>query len=225
MCGTASLWAKLALLFIILSTILFIAGFATTSWMIYAFSSGAKIRVGLWKAQACTSAGTCADRTVPDSYRTDGYRGTQAMEVIALLILLIAPIAVLLYVVGENLRTWTFAFVCMMMCFLAGLFVTIGMILWLVYVNSPFYVGYSMGLTVMGGILAIIAGLLLIPELEDDTNNYDTSDTPPPTRRSVTPPSRLPSRNLRSEPLRPIAVSPYPIAFRATPRAILAPYY
>ncbi|OWF51370.1 uncharacterized protein LOC110449271 [Mizuhopecten yessoensis] len=223
MCGTSSLWARLALLCIVLSMILFIAGFATTSWMVYAFTSGAKIRVGLWKAQACTSAGTCADRTVPDSYRTDGYRGTQAMEVIALLILLVAPIAVLVYVVVENLRTWTFAFVCMILCFLAGLFVTIGMILWLVYVTSPFYVGFSMGLTVMGGILAIIAGLLFIPELEDDSNYR--SDTPPPERRSVTPPSRMPSRNLRSEPLRPIAVSPYPIAYTTTPRAMLTPYY
>lgn len=61
-----------------------------------------------------------------------------------------------------------------------ALFVTIGMIIWLTYVYSPFVASWSMGFTIMAGILAIIALLLFIPELDEDphfwwSRRYDSS--------------------------------------------------
>lgn len=49
-----------------------------------------------------------------------------------------------------------------------------------------------MGLTILAGILAGIAGLLLIPDVLED--NYDDYDDRPPTykSRARTPPRRIP---------------------------------
>lgn len=69
MCGRASVWAKLSLLCIVFAFIFFMIGFATMSWMMYSFN-GAKTRIGLWKAQGCTSAGSCTSVSTPDSYKT-----------------------------------------------------------------------------------------------------------------------------------------------------------
>ena len=58
----------------------------------------------------------------------------------------------------------------------AALLVTIGIIIWLTYVFSPFVASWSMGMAIIAGILALIAGLLLIPEVEDKDDYYDDDD-------------------------------------------------
>ena len=80
-----------------------------------------------------------------------------------------------------------------------------GLISWLVYVADPWAVSYSFGFSVISLFLVIIAGLLLIPDV-DETNSYKlcadcTASGSGSKPRSVSPDdsiSRAASRNDRT---------------------------
>ena len=89
---------------------------------------------------------------------------------------------------------------------LAGFFLILGIIIWMTYVVDPWTVSYSFGFTVIACILVITAGLLLIPEVDDNRQywfnifNKSSRDSSPST-------SSLRERSSRS---RSRSVSPYP---------------
>lgn len=181
MCGTASWWAKLACIALICAFFLFVAGFATVSWMVYRIS-GSGVRVGLFQSQACVS-NTCTTTSVDESFQTDAFKATKAFEIMALILYILLPVMVCLYVYLAALRTYGLAVAMIVMCFIAALFTFIGMICWLAYIPDPYVVSYSMGLTVMAAILAVIAGLLLIPDTMDDGYHPTNNDVSPSNQR------------------------------------------
>lgn len=82
------------------------------------------------------------------------------------------------------------------------------MIVWLLYVDSQiaFSVGFSMGLTIAGGILAVFAGLLFIPEIYDDDSDYVNDRR---NSRGKTKPYARDSRHPTSRQVAVRAVTPY----------------
>lgn len=176
-CGTASLWAKIALVVIIIAMVLDIAGFATISWMVYQITTNS-VRVGLWQMKSC--AGTaCTEGSVSSSLKNENFTATQAFEIMAFVLFLLTPIAIGVYVFVRGARGNCLAITAIIMCFSASFCGFVGMICWLVYVPDPYVVSYSLGLTVLASILACIAGLLLFPDVLDDG------------RRQVTPNRRF----------------------------------
>lgn len=175
-CGTASLWAKIALIVAMIAMVLDIAGFATISWMVYQITTNS-IRVGLWQMKSC--AGTaCTEGTISSTLKNANFTATQAFEIMLFVLLLLTPIVIAIYVFVRAARGKCLAITAIVMCFSAAFFGFIGMICWLVYVQDPYVVSYSLGLTVLASILACIAGLLLFPDVLDDN------------RRQITPPNR-----------------------------------
>lgn len=79
MCGTASVWAKLALGCIVLGMTLHIAGWASMYWMVYE-TSGSVLQtfIGLWRQKTCQN-NVCTEDAV-DKYVT----GEEATEKIPL---------------------------------------------------------------------------------------------------------------------------------------------
>lgn len=62
------------------------------------------------------------------------------------------------------------------------------MICWVSYVEDPYVVSYSLGLTVLAAILACIAGMLLIPDILD--GNYAKAGHYPLRQTQVGPPAK-----------------------------------
>ncbi|WAQ97805.1 hypothetical protein MAR_022178 [Mya arenaria] len=144
-CGTASIWAKLAFVAIVIGLILFIVGFATPSWMVYQITTSS-IRVGLWRMRSCSN-NACTDEAVNSAL-------TNAVGV---------------YTFVSGARGKCIAITAASFCLTTGLLGFICMIVWLVYVQDPYESSWSMGLVVLGSILAAIAGLLLIPDVLDNS--------------------------------------------------------
>ncbi|KAH3837342.1 uncharacterized protein LOC127879473 [Dreissena polymorpha] len=180
-CGTASLWAKLAFLAIVIGLILFIVGFATPSWMVYQVTT-TSIRVGLFQMKTCT-ANACAEEGVNSALKNDDFTVTQAFEILTFIMLLFATIAISVYVFAPGSRSKCLAITCVAFAFTASFLGFVGMICWLVYVPSPYKTSWSMGLTVLAAILACIAGLLIIPDILDSRFNPRTSRQISPNRR------------------------------------------
>ncbi|XP_069137670.1 uncharacterized protein [Argopecten irradians] len=170
-CGTSSLWVRFALVFIIIGFIFETVGFATATWMFN--NTNGETKIGLWISQTC-SGSVCTDDEVPSSYKDDKYRATQAIEILAFILYLVAPFLIGTFVFVESSRGQKLVIVCMVVCFVIGGLLGIGLIVWMVYVQTQaaFTPGYSMGLTIVGGVLAVFAGLLFIPETGDD-DEYD----------------------------------------------------
>ncbi|VDI08769.1 Hypothetical predicted protein [Mytilus galloprovincialis] len=160
--GTSTGWAKWAFVIMCIAPILFIVGFATNYWM--QNDSTTVTSVGLWKAQTCTS-GTCDTQSVPSSYKNDNFRATQAFEIMALIMFLATPVFLGIYVFAAGARTYNYAVFCMVMCFVTAAIALIGVFIWLAYIPTNFYMAWSCGMVILAAIMAIIAGLLLIPEL------------------------------------------------------------
>lgn len=177
----SSIWAKLALAAVVIAMILDIVGFATNSWMVYQTTTNS-IRVGLWTMKSCVGS-ACTESSVPDSFKTDNFVAAQAFQVIALILFVGLPFIVGAYVVISAARVRCMAIFAIVVCFTAAFVILVGMIIWMVYVTSPYVISWSMGLTVLAGILAGIAGCLLVPDVLDD----DYYDDRPPTYRSRNP--------------------------------------
>ena len=68
MCGTASGWAKLALLSIFIGFALHVSGWATMHWMVYETSGSVlEINVGLWRQRTCVNT-NCDTGSVDGQY-------------------------------------------------------------------------------------------------------------------------------------------------------------
>ncbi|KAK3594348.1 hypothetical protein CHS0354_019257 [Potamilus streckersoni] len=166
-CGDASNWAKFALIVMSIATVLDIVGVATTSWMVYKVS-GSSIRVGLWRMSACTGT-TCTENEVAEALKGDTFIATQALEILAIILFVVLPVVIGVYVHASSVRGKQLNIVAMVMCFAATSLTVVGTIVWLLYIPHPYVCSYSMGLTVLAAILASISGLLLVPDLIDNT--------------------------------------------------------
>ncbi|XP_071108710.1 uncharacterized protein [Haliotis cracherodii] len=170
--ANASGWAKLALFVLILGAVLDIAGYATTSWVVYQSSDGAtKVNLGLWTITACQSS-VCQTAAVTDAYVNTLFNVMRIMETIGLIIAVFLCFFVAVYVFIDSMKTSTIVRTAMVLCFLAGIIIFIGMCLCLAYVPFPYVVSFSMGLTVLGYLLILIAGALLIPD-SCEPRDYD----------------------------------------------------
>ncbi|KAL3866029.1 hypothetical protein ACJMK2_043370 [Sinanodonta woodiana] len=165
-CGDASSWAKFALIVVSIAMVLDIVGVATTSWMVYRISS-TFIRVGLWRMSACTGT-TCTENDVAEALKSDKFTATQALESVAIILFGVLPVVIGVYVHASSVRGKQLNIVAMIMCFATTSVTMVGTILWLLYIPGPYACSYSMGLTVLGAILASIGGLLLVPDLLDN---------------------------------------------------------
>ncbi|XP_076104320.1 uncharacterized protein LOC143072999 isoform X2 [Mytilus galloprovincialis] len=162
--GTSTGWAKWAFVIMCIAPILFIVGFATNYWM--QNDSTTVTSVGLWKAQTCTS-GTCDTQSVPSSYKNDNFRATQAFEIMALIMFLVTPVFLGIYVFAAGARTYNYAVFCMVMCFVTAALLFTGSVLWIFALLTNFSIAWSYGLTLVALILAIIAGILFVPEVQN----------------------------------------------------------
>lgn len=167
-CGTSTIWAKLALVLIFIALGLHTAGFATMYWMqIETIQENLVYSIGLWKTNNCSGGhdSACNDAAVPDSYVDGSFRAVQAFESIVLIFVVITIVVASLYVASERFREMSIAVFIMVMCFVSVTFGVIAMIIWLAQIPTDYYPGYSFGLCVFAFILLFLAGILMIPDI------------------------------------------------------------
>ncbi|KAL3867276.1 hypothetical protein ACJMK2_044490 [Sinanodonta woodiana] len=169
-CGSASGWAKVACLLLVLALPLHITGYATVYWLsIYTVAESYAAGIGLWKMENCSSnaySNPCkTNLDVPASYQNAVFVVTQAMESIALVFLVFSTLFILLYVMIRRVRTLCMALNVVIMCFLAVTFSVIGMILHVTNIPTSHYVNYSFGLTIIAYLFAFLAGMLMFADI------------------------------------------------------------
>ncbi|KAL8565208.1 hypothetical protein ACOMHN_001106 [Nucella lapillus] len=172
MCGTASGWAKMAFVCIVVGMALHIAGWATNNWMVYETAGSVlQLDVGLWRQKGCTN-GDCVEEAVESRFETDDFNGVRALETIVFCVVVFTTVLMGIYVFFEGARRQSVAIVLMILCFFTGTVSLIGMIIWLATLPSPFIVSFSLGLTVLAFLLVYIAGTLLIPDVFEPMEGY-----------------------------------------------------
>ncbi|XP_076444112.1 uncharacterized protein LOC143282379 [Babylonia areolata] len=181
MCGTASWWAKLALVCMFLAVLLQIGGVASANWMIYkSAEAGIELDVGLWRQKNCTS-GTCQSSSVNDAYETEEFNAVRGLETVVLCLTIILSVLLIIYLCAEGARVLNFVVFLIVVCFITGLASLVGTFLWVTTVPSPFVASYSMGLTVLACLLILLAGTLLIPDALNAEDAYPSSRSVSPT--------------------------------------------
>ncbi|KAH3841188.1 uncharacterized protein LOC127877982 [Dreissena polymorpha] len=166
--GTASTWAKLALVLIVVAAALHVAGFATSYWMLTeTIQENLAFATGLWKAINCSGGhdSACADIDVPSEHKTGSFKAVQAFESIVLVLVVVGAIIAAMYVASERFREISIAITITILCFVAVTLGIISMIIWLVFVASDYYPGYSIGLCVTAFLMCFLAGVLMIPDI------------------------------------------------------------
>lgn len=167
-CGTATVWAKIALLLMFIALGLHVAGFATMYWeQTETIQENTVYSVGLWKSVNCSGGhnSACNNFAVPSTYIKQSFKAVQAFECIVLILLTIIVIVAALYVASERFREMSIAIFVTVMCFLTVTFAVISMIIWLAQIPSNHYPGYSFGLCVFAFILLFLGGILMIPDI------------------------------------------------------------
>ncbi|XP_033737907.1 uncharacterized protein LOC117325631 [Pecten maximus] len=182
--GDASSWSKIGLLVVTLALALYIAGYATVSWMVErTIREKVDITVGLWKMTNCSS--TCTESDVPAVYATGNHNTVKIIASITIGILAIVFLLYLMYVATVNVRKRGVALTIIVLCFTGALLSLIMMIIWFVQLPSNFFVSWSFGLTIFAGLLLLtVAGFLLM----QDMKNFKSKDIEPEKKNRVTPP-------------------------------------
>lgn len=169
-CGTATFWAKIALILIFIALALHVAGFATDFWQqTETIQENVVFDMGLWNAQNCSGGhnSACDRVSIPSSYIDASLKVVQAFECIVLIFVFVTVVVASLYVASERFREMSVAVFIAVMCFLTVTFAVISMIVWLAQVPSNHYVGYSFGLCVVAFVLLFLAGVLMIPDIRN----------------------------------------------------------
>ncbi|KAK6171206.1 hypothetical protein SNE40_019444 [Patella caerulea] len=167
MCSDASGWAKAALVTLIISVALHIAGWATLNWMAYSTTGNVlTYEIGLWQMKSCND-GDCKKVTLPESFVTGLFQGVRAMETLTFIGLFFTTILSAVYVMVEAARTRKVAVALLALCIVVAVCSFIGMILFLAYFPDPYVVSYSMGLTVLALLLVLVSGAFMIPDVTD----------------------------------------------------------
>ncbi|XP_021376370.1 uncharacterized protein LOC110465108 [Mizuhopecten yessoensis] len=237
--GDASTWSKIGLLVVTLALALYIAGYATGSWMVErTIREKVDVSVGLWKMTNCSD--TCLESDVPAQYATGNFNTVKILASITIGVLPITFLLYLMYVATKNVRKRGVALTIITLCFVGAIISLIMMIIWFVQLPSNFFVSWSFGLAVFAGLLLLVVAAFLLmhdmknfkdKSLEPDKKNrvtpppvpvrvMDTPSVPPFTpdwdRRTVTP--TPPPRRSRS----PIRSVVSPSAVRVTSRSVMS---
>ncbi|XP_053405962.1 uncharacterized protein LOC123565335 [Mercenaria mercenaria] len=168
--GTATVWAKIALVLIVIAFALQIAGFATDYWQqTETIQENVVYDIGLWNAQNCSGGhdSACDKVSIPDSYINASFNVVRGFECTILILVSIAMVVAALYVATERFREMSIAVCVAVVSFLAVTFGVIAMIVWLAQVPSNHYLGYSFGLCVLAFVLMFLAGVLMIPDIRN----------------------------------------------------------
>ncbi|KAK7116334.1 uncharacterized protein [Littorina saxatilis] len=165
MCGTASGWAKVALLVMLAAMCLHIAGWVTQSWMVYeGEGSVILVTVGLWRQEACFQ-GVCSEFETDTLYVTVVFNVVRILETIVLCVAIIITVLLAVYVFIPAVRLRAVAIALVFLCVVTGLASMIGFIIFMIDVVPPFVVAWSMGLTVIAFLLIWMTGVLLLPDI------------------------------------------------------------
>ncbi|CAC5401949.1 unnamed protein product [Mytilus coruscus] len=141
----------------IVSFVLQLIGFATPYWM-YAYTGGVAVHYGLW--QICLPTCVKYDCGLPGC--ASAFKGTQALETLAFMILLAAVVlvAIQLFVMKDKDILKKSGSVC---CIVAGAFALIGIIVFATQngiVTSNLH--FSFAFCIIAAVGGIVAGVLLL---------------------------------------------------------------
>ncbi|BFZ11754.1 hypothetical protein BsWGS_14793 [Bradybaena similaris] len=167
---TASVWLKGAAICFAIGLILFIIGFATTSWIVYRGVDYRNFRnSGLWSAYICVSNYHCQTYTYGDV--NDYHRAIQAMECLGLIGYILAIILLLLYLCADSCRRRDVIQATTAVTFAGVLFACIGFAVFGSSSNNENHlgrggdIGWSMAVAITGSILYGLGGIFLIIQL------------------------------------------------------------
>lgn len=153
---------------------LHIAGIATIYWeQLETIQENTIFSVGLWKAYNCSGGhnSPCGSLAIPTQYKSSSFTATQAMECFCLVLLAIVAVVACFYVASERYREMSVAIAITVICFITAAFGVIAMIIWLAQIPTKHYPGYSFGLCVASCVMAILAGILMIPDIRKYQNH------------------------------------------------------
>ncbi|GFO04067.1 lens fiber membrane intrinsic protein-like [Plakobranchus ocellatus] len=164
---TASIWLKIAIICCALGLVIFIIGFATTSWMTTK-DHNRSFYNGLWQEKYCKRGGSC--RTHSYTSLNDYHRAIQAMECLGLIGFTLSLATLLLYLCMDSFRRRDFLQAATAFTFAGIFFASVGFALFGSKDNEENHkalrdIGWSMGIAIAGTILYGIAGLCLILQL------------------------------------------------------------
>ncbi|KAK3603101.1 hypothetical protein CHS0354_027885 [Potamilus streckersoni] len=169
-CGSASEWAKVACLLLLIALPLHITGYATVYWLsIYTVAESYAAGIGLWKMENCSSnaySNPCkTNLDVPASYQNAEFMVTKAMESTALAFLGFSTLFSVMYVLIRRFRTLCMALTVVILSFLTVISSVIGMMFHVTNIPTNVYVNYSFGLSVFAFLLTLFAGVLMISDI------------------------------------------------------------
>ncbi|KAK3092752.1 hypothetical protein FSP39_006878 [Pinctada imbricata] len=143
-----SIYLKIALGLLIAAFVCQLIGFAAPYWNSYSYSS-----LGLWQA--------CNQVQCYEYHASAKISAVRAFEVIGFIILAVVLLLLLIYICKD--ANPILILISLILCFVAAGCILLGVIIWAAG-------GYGSGLSwafvlcIIAGILALIAGILLIPE-------------------------------------------------------------
>ncbi|CAG5121152.1 unnamed protein product [Candidula unifasciata] len=168
---TASVWLKGAIISFAIGLLLFVIGFATTSWVVY-HHRGLRNDYqnnGLWQSYVCRNNQHCTTYSL--YYLNDYHRAIQAMECLGLIGYIISLVILLLYLCADSCRRRDFLQATTAITFAGILFACIGFALFGSHSNQENIqgvngnIGWSMGIAIAGTVLYGLGGIFLIVQL------------------------------------------------------------
>ncbi|KAL4238366.1 Lens fiber membrane intrinsic protein [Mactra antiquata] len=168
--NTSSIWIKVGFICLILGTILFVIGFATTAWMVIDSYRGHSDEYGLWRHKSCPYIGTCTSQKITerwlDSWTSrDSYRATRAFESIGLGCQLLALFIMILFVFVDRAKRRSPLIAIVVFCIVGAVCMAIGFVIFAMEFDRR-DVGWSMGVAIAGCVLTFVAGIMGILELK-----------------------------------------------------------
>uniref|UniRef100_A0A0B6YS64 MARVEL domain-containing protein n=1 Tax=Arion vulgaris TaxID=1028688 RepID=A0A0B6YS64_9EUPU len=168
---TSSIWLKVALISFAVGLLLFVIGFATTSWITFPYQRDLHEyrHSGLWQQYSCDTRRYCS--TTSYYILNDYHRAIQAMECLGLIGYILAILILLLYLCADKYRRRDFLQATTAITFAGVLFACIGFALFGSSANREnMYghygtIGWSMGIAIAGTVLYAIGGIMLIIQL------------------------------------------------------------
>ncbi|KAL4238138.1 Lens fiber membrane intrinsic protein [Mactra antiquata] len=166
---TSSIWVKVGFICLILGTILFVIGFATTAWMVINYR-GKSDEYGLWRHIHCPLRGSCRTTKITERWldswiSTAPYRATRALESIGLGCQLLALFIMILFVFVDRAKRRSPLIAIVVFCILGAICMAVGFVVFALEYNMR-DVGWSMGVAITGCVLTFVAGIMGILELK-----------------------------------------------------------
>lgn len=162
---TASIWLKIAVACAAVGLVLFVIGFATTSWTVRDYRNGDSYSFGLWQRTRCYRG--C--ETESYGQLNDYHRAIQAMECLGLIGFFLGLATLFLYMCMDSCRRRDFLQACTAFIFVGLLCACIGFAIFGSKDNRENHrsgdMGWSMGIAIAGSCLYGLSELCLILQL------------------------------------------------------------